>query len=106
MNASNRLASAVATILACGGSAAFASDMPSIPDATWKAVLILSCIPALLVVPLFVIRAVFVWIYARDSANPPNRTRSRWWLAALIASLIPWAITVPWVLLEFASISS
>jgi len=95
-----------AGLLLCLGTPVFASDMPSMPDKTWKAVLILSCIPALLVVPLFAIRTIIVWIGSRSGASPPSRTQSRWWLSVLLVSITPWVIVVPWVLIEFASISS
>lgn len=76
-----------------------AGDMPYMPDSPWKTALLVSCLPALLLVPTFVLRLVYVRFLA-DHPSDSSPLVTRWWGALALASLVPWVIVFLWLFID------
>jgi len=113
MNASHRLTPIAVVTLLTTSMPTMASDMPAMPHSYWGAVLMLLLFgfpfslvlyPALLLVPLFLIRNIVSRERKKGIADyPAQHARSRTWRNWTLISLVPWGLVGLWLLYDLAT---
>ena len=78
-----------------------ASDMPKMGPSLGEGVLLIFCIPALLIVPSFLVRTAWV-LLVRDPEPTYSRRRvlTKIWLQVLALSLLPWCALGAYVVID------
>lgn len=102
---------AIASTLSSACATSRANDMPAMPDSYLQTIgLILRfglpyslvLYPALVVVPMYLIRKVAVRSQ-RGTHEPSDRIRARRWRNWTLMSLIPWLALAVWILFDVAT---
>ena len=88
-----------------------AGDMPAMPDSYLQTIGLiltfglpysLALYPALVLVPMYVVRSVAVRSQRR-AQEPTDRIRARRWRNWTLISLIPWLALAAWILFDLAT---